>query len=279
MSLTRFTVEYVRANPQLSVAHAVAAATQLAPAVDLARYDTFAALSDMTRRLQLRTAFEWDVYGYKPTGNAVPVILDRADGNRALETHYLSEHTTRPHHSHDRLQPFEEVVRDAKKLVTGGEADYSRLFPDLPTRRLRILGNLWRLGIAVTVDDGLAGELSRTRAGSARIAGERPDPSISEFDAWWHIAVNPALGRDVVPEIVRAAAAILLDGGNALGAESEAVSYIVCERMWIPPRRAETAWLRGYRAGEAPPADFDIDRVYATASRVEQVLRGHGLSG
>lgn len=278
MTLTRFTVEYVRANAQLTVAQAASAATQLATAVNLARYETFDAIVELARRLQLRTAFEWEVYDYRPTPDAVPVEIERADGNAHLETHFLSEHTTRPQHSHDRLQPFEEFVRDARKLVTGGEVDYSQVFPDLPARRQQILGNLWRLGVAITTDDSLGKDLSRALAGSVPLDGEQPVPSISEYDAWWHITVNPALGRDVVPEIIRAAAAILLEGGPSRGAESEAVSYIACERLWIPPRRGGTAWLSSYRAGDPDPVGFDWNRVFDTAERLERVLRGHNMA-
>lgn len=274
MTRERFTVEYARANAQLSIPQAASAATQLATAVDLQRYETFDAIYALARRLQLRSAFEWETYGYEPTEDAVPVRLESERNPLEWDTFYLAEHTSRPFHSHERLQPFEEIERDARKLVTGGEADYSALFPELPTRRQQIMGNLWRLGVVAVPDQQVVDAPSRTVAGTRALAGEQPTPDMTEYTAWWVIGVNPKLGKDMLPEIVRAAAATLIEDHPARGAESEAAAYLALERLWIPPRRGRTAWWRSYAAGEAMPAGFDWTRVYENAQRVENALRG-----
>lgn len=275
MSLTRFTVEYVRVNPQLTVPQAISAATQVATGVEMRRYKTFDALVALARGLQLRSAFEWETYGYVPTEKAVPVQLERTDEELVFDTYYLAEHMTRPQHSHERLQPFEEFVRDRRQRVRGGEVDYSAEFSHLPTRRLTMMGNLWRFGIVVTLSDSLGRDQSRTLRPSTPLPGERPDPTMTEYDAWFHINVNPGLGRDTGPEIMRAAAAVVLGDESAVpGSESEAAAYIALERLWIPARRMQTQWFRDYAADDPLPEGFDWNRVYETAQRLETVLRG-----
>lgn len=267
--LEQFIAEVVRAMPQFTVAEAVSAATQLAEPVALNRYQDFDAVAGLVSRLQLRSAEEWSGYGYEPDPGATPV---EAGG----KIYYLSTQVTRPQHSHLKLIPYEETVRDARRrLFTENTAtERYESFLKIPARRIAMLGNLWKIGVAVTWDESREEVFSWVTPGTPPTPGERPHPELNEYDAWQVIRVNPQIGRDVFPEITRQVAALLLGDRPVVHVESEAVSYLALERLWVPPRLYKSHWFRNYLAGIALPEGFSWTHVFAATQEVEDLLRG-----
>lgn len=267
--LEQFIAEVVRAMPQFTVAEAVSAATQLAEPVQLHRYDDFDAVAGLVSGLQLRSQEEWTGYGYRPDPGATPVEV----GDRV---YYLATQVTRSEHSHLRLIPYEEGVRDAqRRLITDTTAvDRYEGFLRVPKRRITMLGNLWKIGVALTWDDSREDLLSWLTPGTVPSSGERPHPNMTEFDAWFVIRLNSAGGRDIFPEIVRQVAALALGDRPVAHVEAEAVSYLALERLWVPPRLYKSHWFRNYLAGVALPEGFSWTHVFDATQRVEDVLRG-----
>ena len=267
--LEQFIAEVVRAMPQFTVAEAVSAATQLAEPVQLNRYENFDAVAKLVSGLQLRSKEEWTGYGYEPDPGATPVEV----GDRV---YYLATQVNRPEHSHLRLMPYEEGVREAQReLITETTAvDRYGGFLRIPKRRITMLGNLWKIGVALTWDDSREDMLSWLTPGTVPSSGEQPHPEMTEFDAWFVIRLNPNGGRDIFPEIARQVATLTLGDRPVVHVEAEAVSYLVLERLWVPPRLYKSHWFRNYLAGIALPEGFSWTHVFEAAQQVEDLLRG-----
>ncbi|NLA57198.1 MAG: hypothetical protein GX859_13080 [Corynebacterium humireducens] len=294
----QFTAELVRAMPQLSVAQAVSAALQMADALDLHRYEDFGALVGLVKTLQLRPAFEWELFGYEPVDGAVPVRLEvphepGRDHRIHFEDHYLSFHMRRVHPPGVHLFDYQDTVGGWRKrlgYVTRPSLDYAEFAEAaanrrLPLRRVEMLGNLWKIGAVATWEREREGETSWCHVQHHPLPGESPHPQMTEQDAWYRLRIHPEVGRDVIVEIARCLAEIHLgyveklweapeDSRAQRGPESEAAAYLALERLWVPQRSRHTDWYRRYTAGEPMAADFRWDAVYEAAQQVEDLLRG-----
>lgn len=294
----QFTAEFVRATPQLPVAQAVSAALQLADSLDLPRYEDFGALVGLANSLQLRPAFEWELFGYEPIDGAVPVRLEvphepGRDQRIRFEDHYLSIHMRRVHPPGVHLFDYRDTVGGWRKRLgytTRPSLDYTEFAEaaanrPLPMRRVEMLGNLWKIGAVATWETEREGQTSWSHVGRHPLPGESPHPQMTEHDAWYSIRIHPDIGRDVIVEIARCLAEIYLgyveklweapeEPGGQCGPESEAAAYIALERLWIPQRSRRTDWYRRYVAGERMAQEFRWDAVYRAAQQVEDLLRG-----
>ncbi|QGU05246.1 hypothetical protein [Corynebacterium comes] len=307
----QFTVELVRAMPQLSIPQAVSAAMQLADSMDLPRVRDFGALVGLVNGLQLRPAAEWEAFGYEPTERAVAVRLEvpheaaaptpgkehlpeRAwDGRIRFEDHYLSVHTRRVHPPGMHLCDYRDAVGGWRKRLgyvtepTLAYAEFTSAAAEkkMPMRRVEMLGNLWKIGAVATWEKDWEGETSWCYVDQRPSPGESPDPMLNDSDAWYRLRINPDVGRDVIVEIARCLAEIHLgyveklwgptvEGGTQRGPESEAAAYIALERLWIPQRSRRTDWYHRYVAGEPMPNQFRWSEVFRAAEAVEDLLRG-----
>ncbi len=294
----QFTAELVRAMPQLPVAQAVSAALQMADSLDLNRYEDFSALVALADSLQLRPAFEWELFGYAPMKDAVPIRLEvphepGRDRRIRFEDHYLSIHMRRVHPPAVHLFDYRDTVVGWRKRLghaTCPTLDYAEFAEAaanrrLPLRRVEMLGNLWKIGAVATWEREREGETSWCHVQRHPLPGESPHPQMTEHDAWYRLRIHPDVGRDVVVEIARCLAEIHLGyveklweapgtDGTQRGPESEAAAYIALERLWIPQRSRRTDWYRRYTAGEPMAAEFRWDAVYRAAQQVEDLLRG-----
>ena len=294
----QFTAELVRATPQLSVAQAVSAALQVADSLDLPRYEDFGALVGLVNSLQLRPAFEWELFGYEPTEKAVPIRLEvphetGRDPRIRFEDHYLSIHTRRVHPPGVHLFDYRDSVAGWRKrlgYVTRPSLDYAEFTEAaanrrVPLRRVEMLGNLWKIGAVATWEQEREGETSWCHVDQRPLPGESPHPQMTEHDAWYRLRIHPDVGRDVMVEVARCLAEIYLghveklweepaDADGPRGPESEAAAYIALERLWVPQRSRRTDWYHRYVAGEPMPAEFRWDAVYRAAQQVEDLLRG-----
>lgn len=294
----QFTVELTRAMPHLTIPQAVAAAAQLAESMDLARFEDFGAMVGMVNGLQIRPAFEWELFGYEPTDQAVPIRLEvphePGHGQRiSFEDHYLSTHTRRVHPPGVHLPDYRDCVGGWRKrlgYVTRPSLEYAEFTSaaanrTVPLRRVEMLGNLWKIGAVATWETEWEGETSWCYVDQRPLPGEMPTPQMTEHDAWYRLRINPNVGRDVVVEIARCLAEIALgyveklweepgDTGSQRGPESEAAAYIALERLWIPQRSRRTDWYHRYVALEPMPIEFRWDAVFKAAAQVEDLLRG-----
>ena len=307
----QFTVELVRAMPQLSIPQAMSAAMQLADSVDLARIKDFASLTNLVNGLQLRPADEWAAFGYEPNEHAVAVRLEVPhepaapaegkahlpekgwDGRIRFEDHYLSIHTRRVHHPGTHLCDYRDAVGGWRKRLgyvtepSLAYAEFTSAAADrkMPMRRVEMLGNLWKIGAVATWETDWEGETSWCYVDRRPGPGESPDPMLNEANAWYRLRIHPDVGRDVIVEIARCLAEIHLGyvekfwgpavvGGSQRGPESEAAAYIALERLWIPQRSRRTDWYHRYVAGEPMPGDFRWDEVFRAAEAIEDLLRG-----
>lgn len=294
----QFAVELARAMPQLTVSQARSAAIQLSDSMDLSRYPDFESLVGMVNTLQLRPVFEWEMFGYEPTEEALPIRLEvphepGRDRRIHFEDHYLSTHVRRVHPPGVHLFDYRDTVGGWRKrlgYVTRPTLDYARFAEAaanrrLPLRRVEMLGNLWKIGAVATWEHEREGETSWCHVQRHPLPGESPHPQMTEHDAWYRLRIHPDVGRDVIVEIARCLAEIHLGyveklwetpgtDGAQRGPESEAAAYIALERLWIPQRSRRTDWHRRYTAGEPMAAEFRWEAVFRAAEQIEDLLRG-----
>lgn len=294
----QFTVELVRAMPHLTVSQAVSAAMQLSESMELPRFEDFGSLVTLVNGLQLRPAFEWELFGYEPVDDALPIRLEvphEPGRNQRIrfEDHYLSIHTRRVHHPGTHLCDYRDAVGGWRKRLgyvtepSLAYAEFTSAAADrkMPMRRVEMLGNLWKIGAVATWETDWEGETSWCYVDRRPGPGESPDPMLNEANAWYRLRIHPDVGRDVIVEITRCLAEIHLGyvekfwgpaavGGSQRGPESEAAAYIALERLWIPQRSRRTDWYHRYVAGEPMPGDFRWDEVFRAAEAIEDLLRG-----
>lgn len=296
----QFTVELVRAMPNLTIPQAASAALQLAEGVDLSRHESFASILRMVSGLQLRPESEWVAFGYAATADAIPIRLEQpreSDRTRiSFEDHYLSIHTERPHKSQVHLSFHNDTVNGWRRRLgyaTEPSLSYAQFAEEedvrhVPMRRVEMLGNLWKIGAVVTWEHEWEGQTSWGYVDNHPSPGEQPSPMLNEWDAWYRIRLHPEVGRDFIAEIARNIAEIYLgyidkvwgseiEAGQLRGPESEAAAYIALERLWIPQRARRTHWFRQYIAGEPMPEGFRWESVLRAAAEVEDLLRGDTL--
>lgn len=289
----QFIVEFVRAMPHLTVSQAVSAAMQLSESMELPRFEDFGALVGLVNSLQLRPAFEWELFGYEPVEDALPIRLEvphetGRDQRIHFEDHFLSTHTRRVHPPGVHLPDYRDCVGGWRKrlgYVTRPSLEYASFTSAIanrkvPMRRVEMLGNLWKIGAVALWETERTGETSWCHVGAQPLAGESPHPEMTEHDAWYLIRINPEVGRDVIVEIARCVAEIQLgylderSPGTQRGPESEAAAYIALERLWVPQRSRRTDWYRRYTAGEPMPGEFRWSAVWRAAEQIEDLLRG-----
>ncbi|MDO5511782.1 hypothetical protein [Corynebacterium sp.] len=294
----QFTVELVRAMPHLTVSQAVSAAMQLSESMELPRFDEFGSLLTLVTGLQLRPAFEWQLFGYEPVDQALPIRLEvphepGRDQRIHFEDHYLATHTRRAHPPGVHLPDYRDSVGGWRKrlgYVTQPSLEYVAFTSaaanrKIPMRRVEMLGNLWKIGAVATWESDREGRTSWCHVAGHPLPGQSPHPDMNEHDAWYHLRIHPDIGRDVIVEIARCLAEIFLGyveklwdpppgEGSQCGPESEAAAYIALERLWIPQRSRRTDWYRRYTAGEPMPADFRWNAVFRAAEQIEDLLRG-----
>ncbi|GAB2511596.1 hypothetical protein CATRI_09550 [Corynebacterium atrinae] len=293
----QFSVELARAWPHLTIPQVTSAALQLAENVELEKIEGFEAMKGLVSRLQLRPASEWDLFGYAPTNEAVPIRLEQPRESElseiAFEDHFLSTHTRRAHSGVEHLPSHTEVVSCWRRRLgsaTTPNLDYAEFTQQgfgrkIPLRRVEMLGNLWKIGAVATWEYDHDGETSWCYLDRRPATGERPDPAMNEWNAWYRIQLNPEIGRDVVVEVARCVAEIYLgyvdkvfgtptDAGTQRGPESEAAAYIAVERLWVPPRSRRTEWFHNYTAREPMAPGFRWEAVFRAAEAVEDLLRG-----
>lgn len=293
----QFTVEFIRAVPNLTIPQATAAAMQLSESLGLSRLDDFGSVVGMVNTLQLRPVSEWEVFGYVPIDQAVPIRLEQPRENSRtrihFEDHYLSTQTRRAHISPVQLPSYSDSVGGWRKRL-GYATEPSLAYAEfttqgvgkkIPMRRVEMLGNLWKIGAVATWESTWEGETSWCYVDQRPLPGQSPDPMLNETSAWYRLRINPDVGRDVIVEIARCLAEIHLGyieklwgpeiaGGTQRGPESEAAAYIALERLWIPQRSRRTDWYHRYIASEPMPADFRWDAVFRAAEAIEDLLRG-----
>ena len=182
----QFTAEFVRATPQLPVAQAVSAALQLADSLDLPRYEDFGALVGLANSLQLRPAFEWELFGYEPIDGAVPVRLEvphepGRDQRIRFEDHYLSIHMRRVHPPGVHLFAYRDTVggwRKRRGYTTRPSLDYTE-FAEAAANRPRQCGG-WRCwatcgrSAVATWETEREGQTSWSHVGRHPLPGESP---------------------------------------------------------------------------------------------------------
>ncbi len=293
----QFTVELVRAMPQLTVPQAVSAAMQLVDAVEIARYEDFGAIVGMVTQLQLRPASEWEVFGYEPKPNAGSIRLEMPQEDRSTRTsrsrvlfedHYLSTDMKRVHHSQVHLPAYRDSVGGWRKrlgYVTEPSMAYLEFGAGRPLRRIEMLGNMWKIGAVATWEHDWEGATSWCYIDHRPEPGTQPYPMMSELDAWYRLRIHHEVGRDGFVEIARCLGEIFcgyvdklwgrpVQAGSLRGPESEAAAYIALERLWVPMRTKRTEWFHKYVSGEPMPEGFRWDVVFAAAAEIEDLLRG-----
>ena len=293
----QFSVELARAWPHLTIPQVTSAALQLAENIQLENIGDFEALKGLVAHLQLRPASEWELFGYVPTEDAVPIRLEQPRESElseiTFEDHFLSIHTRRAHTGVEHLPSHTEVVSTWRKRLgsaTTPNLDYAEFTQEgvgrkIPLRRVEMLGNVWKIGAVVAWERDRGEETSWCYLDRRPLPGERPDPGMNEWNAWYRIQLNPEIGRDAVVEIARCVAEIYLgyvdkvfgtpvEAGHQRGPESEAAAYIALERLWVPPRSRRTQWFHNYTAREPMAPGFRWEEVFRAAEAVEDLLRG-----
>ncbi|RNE49618.1 hypothetical protein [Corynebacterium alimapuense] len=293
----QFTVELIRAMPQLSIPQALSASIQLSGSVDFSHFQDFNSIRGLVAGLQLRPLSEWEAFGYAPTEDAPAIKLEvpreKSTAPVTLADHYLSAHTRRVSDEATHLIPHDKCVNGWRRRLGSATAPSPRYANfttsergrRIPQRRIEMLGNLWKVGAVASWELIREDATSWCHPDYYPQAGERPHPGTTNTIAWYHIRLHPDIGRDAVVEIARCLAEISLgyvekfwgpesEPGTLRGPESEAAAYIALERLWVPQRSRHTDWFLRYKSGEPMDTDFRWEAVFRAAAEIEDILRG-----
>lgn len=305
--LGQFVVEVTRALPNHPVDHAAYAGLQLAELLDIDRCENLTQVIQKAWRLPLYPESEWRLLGHLPMTTATAIYFEVPRENPsgeefATEAHYLHQDmihapgappcdATEPLPSALGPRRADTIFDWSRRVVHDPAAAeiYAGFQPDLPAHTVAMLGNLWKIGAVARWSPDLGSATSRQRVNPGAVAGFPGGPGLSRRDAWYHLDINPDLGRDVFAEICLCVASILSGyspqvwenpyvirrRGPMRIVECEAAGYIACGRLGAPRRQARTEWFSRHSENREPlPEDFQWELVLETAARVEDLFRG-----
>ncbi len=307
--LGQFVVEVVRAHPAYPVAQAAMIALQADELADIHHCRDLDDLIHRAERLSVRPESEWRLLGHVPLATATPLQLEvpregPAAGRASTEPHYAHRDMAHaadapPCEETDPARWFPEPAGAgatapdgwARRVVDDAVTArvYRDLHAELPAHSAAMLGNLWRIGAVAAWADDLGGATSRQKVNPRAVSGIPTGPALTRRDAWYHLDLNPDLGREVFAEICLCMASILAGyspqvwenpyviprRGKLRIIECEAAGYIAAARLASPPRETGTDWVELHADSHAPlPEGFRWDLVLRTAARVEDLLRG-----
>ncbi|GAB3597110.1 hypothetical protein CFAEC_10270 [Corynebacterium faecale] len=292
----QFIVEVVRSLPNLTTKQAASLSIQLLEALQFAdssgntstsspimQARGFNALAEMTADLEVRSDAEWHSFGFHPVETAHPLMVAIPQ----IEIFYLRSDVASedPEAAVPDFQENQAMWRNRLGTATEEHLIYKEFTgPGDAERAVRMLGNLWKIGVVVTRN-------TKSKLGFCDVintpeGGEKPFPLMDEQNCWYHIQISESLGENQVPEIIRCVAEIFtgyhpqfweadsVPSGKLRIQESEAATYIALSRLGLPDRTGNTAWSNSYISTHPLSPAFRWDVVLEASHQLENLLRG-----
>lgn len=298
--LEQFIYATVCAWPQFSIHHAAQAAIQLARPAQIYRLGDFEAVAHIVKHIDLRSGQEWEVLGYFPIRNALPILLSNPDDDLAPPVvHYLREDVRAPetgtYPSYMELPSQVEQSEWWRQRRTGSgprsESTYRGFHPAFTDGHARMLGNLWKIGAVATWERDSSEAASWAELPHPPVEGAHADPDVTEHDAWYHFRIGSHLGRDSFAEIALCLGNVfchhlpqvwrenssegLRMNDQVIMLESEAAGSIAVNRLGGPARRGDSFFGNALLDSDNPlPDDFHLPTVLHAADQIQALLQG-----
>ena len=297
--LEQFIYALVCAWPNYSIHHAAQAAVQLARPIQIHRAHSLEAVERVVKHLDLRPGEEWEVLGYPPRPDALPILLsDPRDETAPPIAHYLREDVADPETG---THPSYEDVPGQTAHIAGwrqrrGNPDssqaaaYRGFHPALTEDHTRMLGNLWKIGAVAVWERDSSDAASWAELIHPPAEGESAAPDMTEHDSWYRFRISSHMGRDCFAEIALCLGNVYCrhlpqvwrensaDGSGVdrqvVLLESEAAGSIAVSRVGGPVRRGSSFFRNALTDDEPLPRDVHLPTVLHAAEQIQALLQG-----